>query len=127
MYERTVYRFSFIARLFFVLLGITFFLFGFAIDGIKFFGNKTTNATFNPIKVDIYKSMMDFNQRYKWKIKYEFTVDGTKYVGCKFVRGGPDNIEFNHEIGYLSLYPKINWLESHCVKGLNFIFFFIKF
>ena len=125
MYERTVYRFTFIARLIFCLLGISIFLFGFAIDGIKFFGTKTSNATFNPIKVDIYKSMMDFNQRYKWKIKYEFTVDGNKYVGSKFLRGGPDHIEFNREIGYLSLYPKINWLESHCVKGLNFAFFFI--
>ena len=125
MNERITYKFSLIARLFFILLGISIFLFGFAIDGIKFFGTKTTNATFNPIKVSIYKSMMDFNKRYRWKIKYEFTVDGNKYIGCKFLRGGPDNIEFNHEVGYLSSYPKINWLESHTNKGLNFFFFFI--
>ena len=125
MNERIEYRFKFIARFVFICLGIICILFGFAIDGIKFFGTSTTKGAFKPIKVGIYKSMMDFSQRYRWKIKYEFFIDGNKFVGCKFLRGGPDTIDYKREIGYLALYPKINWLESDFPKGVNFFLFFI--
>ena len=125
MNERVEYRFSFFTRLFFIFIGLFIFFIGFFIDGIKFLGVTTTNASFNPIKVSIYKSMMDINQRYRWKIKYEFTLDGNKYIGSKFQRGGPDHINFKKEVGYFPLYPKINWLESDSQIGVLFAVYIV--
>ena len=125
MNTKTKYRLNLFFRLFFIGLGLLTILIGFFIDGIKLFGTTTDKGAFKPIKVGIYKSMMDKRFRYQWKVKFEFFIDKTKYVGSKFFRGGPDDIEFKKEIGYLSVYPKINWLETDEPKGLNFILSFV--
>ena len=125
MNTRTKYRLNLFFRLIFIGLGLLTILIGFFIDGIKIFGTTTDKGAFKPIKVGIYKSMMDKRFRYRWKVKYEFFIDKTKYIGSKFFRGGPDNIEFKKEIGYLAIYPKINWLETDEPKGLNLILSFV--
>lgn len=125
MNSKIVYRFNLLLRLIFIGIGLIAFFIGFFVDGIKLFGTTTDKGAFKPIKVGIYKSMMDKRFRYRWKVKYEFFIDKTKYIGSKFFRGGPDNIDFKKEIGYLSFYPKINWLETNEPKGLNLILGFI--
>ena len=119
------YKFNLFFRLVFISLGLIAFLIGFFVDGIKLFGTTTNKGAFKPIKVGIYKSMMDKRFRYRWKVKYEFFINKTKYIGSKFFRGGPDNIDFKKEIGYLAIYPKINWLETDEPKGINLILGFI--
>jgi hypothetical protein len=119
------YKFNLFFRLVFISFGLIAFLIGFLVDGIKLFGTTTNKGAFKPIKVGIYKSMMDKRFRYRWKVKYEFFINKTRYVGCKFFRGGPDNIDFKKEIGYLAIYPKINWLETDEPKGINLILGFI--
>lgn len=125
MYSKVEYKFNWFLRLIFFSLGLLIFLIGFLADGIKLLGTTTDKGAFNPIKVGIYKTMMDKRFRYRWKVKYEFFIDKTKYVGSKFFRGGPDSIDFKKEIGYLSFYPKINWLETDEPKGINVILGFI--
>ena len=122
MNSKIVYRFNWFFRLVFIGFGLIAILIGFFVDGIKLFGTTTDKGAFKPIKVGIYKSMMDKRFRYRWKVKYEFFIEKTKYVGCKFFRGGPD---YKKEIGYLAVYPKINWLETDEPKGLNLILGFI--
>ena len=125
MYSKIQYRFNFFLRFVFILLGILAILIGIFVDGIKIFGIKTNKGAFNPIKVGIYKNMMDKRYRYRWKVKYEFFIEDQKYTGSKFFRGGPDSIDYKKEIGYLSFFPKINWLETDEPKGINFIILFI--
>jgi hypothetical protein len=125
MNPRTEYKFNWFFRLVFLCIGFFAIFIGFTIDGIRLFGKTTTKGAFNPIKVGIYKTMMDKNQRYRWKVKYEFFIDGEKYIGSKFFRGGPDEIKYKKEIGYLPIFPKINWLETDEPKGMHLILFFI--
>lgn len=113
------YAFSWVIRIILFLIGLTSIIIGFAADGVKFLGTTTKQGAFTPLIVGCYETCPDRSIRYRWKIKYEFWIEGEKYVGSKYLRGGDSSITYKKEIGYIKAFPRINWLETDEHKGIN--------
>lgn len=117
-HRRVSYSSSIFWRLIFFVIGIVSIFIGFAVDGVAIFGCTTKGAEFKVAR-DSYRDMrFKENQRYKWKIKYSFTLDNATYSGYKIIRGSETEVHYMKEVCYLPMWPNVNWLRVENSLGM---------